>query len=63
MPRTGSDQAYAFFGYSVATAGDINHDGFDDVIVGAPWYDSGQADAGAAFVYQGSAGGLEKPAA
>ena len=53
-----SDQAGAAFGYSVATAGDVNGDGYADVIVGAPYYDNGQADEGRAYVYFGSAGGL-----
>jgi hypothetical protein len=57
-----SGQVNARFGYAAATAGDVDGDGFDDIIVGAPWYDSGQVDAGAAFVYRGSAGGLEKKA-
>jgi hypothetical protein len=53
-----SDQASAYFGNSVATAGDVNGDGYADVIVGAPNYDNGQTDEGRAFVYHGSAGGL-----
>jgi len=53
-----SDQVSAEFGYSVGTAGDVNNDGYDDIIVGARWYDSGQTDEGAAFVYHGSATGL-----
>lgn len=53
-----SDQANANFGYSVSTAGDVNGDGYSDVIAGAPYYDSGQNDEGRAFVYLGSASGL-----
>jgi FG-GAP-like repeat/FG-GAP repeat/FlgD Ig-like domain len=50
-----SGQALAFFGTSVATAGDVNGDGFSDVVVGAPGYGNGQADEGRAFVYHGAA--------
>lgn len=38
-----SDQASAQFGFSVATAGDVNSDGFSDVIVAARLYDNGNA--------------------
>jgi hypothetical protein len=53
-----SDHAGAYFGRSVGTAGDVNGDGYSDVIVGAPGYDNGQVDVGRAFVYHGSATGL-----
>ena len=38
--------------------GDVNGDGYADVIVGANTYDNGQADEGRAYVYLGSAAGL-----
>jgi hypothetical protein len=46
------------FSYSVASAGDVNGDGYADVIVGAPFYDAGQTDEGAAFVFLGSSSGI-----
>ena len=55
---TESNQASANFGSSVATAGDVNGDGYSDVIVGAYGYDNGQSNEGSAFVYLGSSGGL-----
>ena len=57
-----SDQAGAIFGVSVGTAGDVNGDGYSDVIVGANYYDNGEADEGRAFVYHGSAVGLSAAA-
>ena len=51
-----ANQASAQLGTSVAGAGDVNGDGFADVIVGAPLYDNGQDNEGAAFVYFGGAG-------
>ncbi len=53
-----SNQAGAEYGYSVSTAGDVNGDGYSDVIIGAPQYDNGQTNEGRAYVYQGSASGL-----
>jgi hypothetical protein len=53
------DQSNAAFGSSVASAGDVNGDGFGDVIVGAPKFDSAfGTDEGRAFLYLGSAAGL-----
>jgi hypothetical protein len=53
------DKSDARYGVSVGTAGDVNGDGYDDVIVGAPGFDNDLIDrAGAAFVWHGSAAGL-----
>jgi len=52
------NQESAYFGWSVSTAGDVNGDGYSDVILGAPKYENGQSDEGAAFVFHGSATGL-----
>lgn len=51
------NQANADFGVSVAGAGDVNGDGFFDVVVGADLWESGQTDEGGAFVFHGSATG------
>ena len=41
-----------------STAGDVNGDGFSDVIVSAMFYDNGQNNEGRAFVYHASPNGL-----
>ncbi len=56
------DQAQARFGMGVASAGDVNKDGYDDVIVGAPWYANPESNEGMAYVYHGSASGLSTTA-
>lgn len=58
-----SNQANALFGTGVASAGDVNKDGFGDVIVGAPSFDATVADEGRAYVYYGSLTGLSSVAA
>lgn len=52
------DQASANFGVGLSAAGDVNGDGFFDIVVGADAWESGQTDEGAAFVYYGSAAGI-----
>jgi len=48
------ENAYDHFGISVSYAGDVNEDGFDDVIVGAYGFDNGSnTNAGAAYIYFG----------
>ncbi|MCP4383092.1 MAG: hypothetical protein GY798_16995, partial [Hyphomicrobiales bacterium] len=51
---TGSDLA----GWSVSSAGDVNGDGFDDLIVGAPFGADGGSVAGEAYVVFGSGSGF-----
>lgn len=51
-------EAGAELGYSVASAGDVNLDGYSDVIIGAPNAESGQSDEGLAFVFHGGPTGL-----
>lgn len=54
---TGS-QNTAGLGFAVSRAGDVNGDGFDDVLVGAPFYDNGFDESGRAYLYLGGPGGL-----
>ena len=49
---------FYFDGLDATGAGDVNGDGYSDVIIGAPYYDSGQTDEGAAFIFLGSASGV-----
>ena len=41
------------FGFAVRTAGDVNHDGYDDVVVGARYGDGGTTNSGTAYVFFG----------
>jgi Raf kinase inhibitor-like YbhB/YbcL family protein len=53
-----SNQASAYYGYSVSSAGDVNGDGYSDVVLGAAYYNNGNTDEGRAYLYLGSASGL-----
>ncbi|MBK6877605.1 MAG: FG-GAP repeat protein [Ignavibacteria bacterium] len=52
------NQADAIFGYPVSTAGDVNGDGYSDVIVSAENYDNDLQNEGRIYVYHGSSSGL-----
>ncbi|MFA6028180.1 MAG: hypothetical protein WC752_04610 [Patescibacteria group bacterium] len=47
--KTDGDQA----GYSVATAGDVNNDNYNDILIGAPGNDDGFTNSGAIYVIYG----------
>ena len=51
--RAYGDQTEAYLGYCVAGAGDVDGDGFGEVLAGAHLYDGAQTDAGRVFLYPG----------
>lgn len=57
---SGENQAGAFYGISVASAGDVNGDGFDDLLVGASGFNDRGMSVGKAYLYLG---GPKGPAA
>jgi hypothetical protein len=52
------EQDNALFGDGASTAGDVNGDGYADIIVSASRFDNGQTDEGRVFVYHGSSTGI-----
>ncbi|PYF10332.1 hemolysin type calcium-binding protein [Rhodobacter viridis] len=63
LDRLTADQGFSIvgaadgscLGASLAAAGDVNGDGFDDILIGAPRSDSGAEDSGAVWVVFGGA--------
>jgi hypothetical protein len=55
-----NEESDGCFGISVSSAGDVNGDGYDDVVVGARWENPGTSpeDAGRAYVFDGLTGSL-----
>ena len=47
------------FGFSVATAGDVNGDGYDEIIVGSKYWSDPEFKEGNTVVYWGSPNGPE----
>ncbi len=52
------DQGGSLFGENAITAGDVNVDGFSDLLVGARFYAHGQTTEGRAYLYYGTSAGL-----
>jgi len=50
--------ASAKFGAALSPAGDVNGDGYDDVIIGAPCYPNDSGGTGKVFIFTGSGEGL-----
>jgi serine/threonine-protein kinase len=47
------------FGLAVAGVGDVDQDGFDDLLVGAPYGDGSVPDCGKVYLYRGGSAGLD----
>ncbi len=55
-----SDQSGSLFGQAVSNGGDVNNDGYDDIVIGAPHYKNGDTESaeGRAYIFFGSKDGL-----
>jgi len=53
------EDSLGLFGLSVAGVGDVDKDGFDDVLVASPLHNFGGPNAGKVYLYRGGRGGLD----
>src|SRR5215467_5667995 len=56
--RIAGQMASDHLGLSICSAGDVNGDGFGDLVIGAPGADPNGAESGAAYVVFGKASGF-----
>ncbi len=57
LARLSGEQPWDYFGWAVSAAGDLDGDGYDDVIVGAKYADpGGRAEAGRVHFFRGPSG-------
>ena len=60
--RLDGGKPWDFAGFSVSSAGDVNHDGVEDLIVGAPGNHIGGTNyAGSLFIWQGNGNSTPEP--
>jgi len=59
LRRWSGEAAGDAFGFAVDRAGDVDGNGFSDLIVGAPYSDAGGVDAGTATIFGGCPGAIE----
>ena len=61
--RNSGSQSASLYGFEVESAGDVNNDGYSDLLVGQiGWNDGGKTSVGRALLYLGSSSGIESTA-
>jgi VCBS repeat-containing protein len=55
----GAPEGIKLFGYAVTGAGDVNGDGYDDLMIRGLYTSGGEVDTGVTFLYLGSKTGLQ----